>query len=151
MDLHTTVTSAAAGWNGIEIWFSADDFTSTNSGDVSASFGGTIYGLTNYEAGWDASNRLFSSATSPGFDYNYRFPQSLFDFQNISGTRSAYFTSNVPYSLTLMVDIGHFGAGTGSADFTLTVPDGGITALLLGFGLLGLRIMARRRVGFAKA
>jgi hypothetical protein len=49
-----------------------------------------------------------------------------------------------PYSLTLLVDVVHFGPGITSIDVEKRVPDSSMTSVLLAFGLLGVGLASRR-------
>jgi hypothetical protein len=74
------------------------------------------------------------------------FPtQGPFTSAVFSDVASGAISLNAPCSIYEVATIAHNGAGTTSFDAYVSVPDGGTTALLLGLGLVGLRLTGRRR------
>jgi hypothetical protein len=71
--------------------------------------------------------------------------QGPFTSAAFSNVASGAISLNAPYSIYEIATITHKGAGTTSFDAYLSVPDGGTTTLLLGLGLVGLRLTGRRR------
>ena len=143
MDLNFNATSGGAGGT-LVISFSADGFGPT-SGSTIASVGGTIatggsvssanYGGTN--------NTLFNTS-------NLLTSQGPFNTAAFSGSVTGASINNAgPYALTQVVSVTH-GAGTfqTTGDALLTVPDSGMSVLLLGAGLTCLGLLARFKVRF---
>jgi len=136
---------AGSNGSGGTLWieFSADGF-GPSSGTSAASIGGTTDGTVAAWTGGGTSNALFDSSTVLE-DFG------TFGGPSFSGSLIGGVVTNAgPYSLTEVIKITHGGSAITSGDLKLSVPDGGATALLLGLGLLGVGVFARRRKG-AKA
>lgn len=133
MDLNSIDASAGAGT--LTISFSDIDFTKT--GSAFATIGGTTAGTVSYATYWDPNNKLFQLTDA--------LTSQMFDSSPYSGSAASSELLGGTYSLTQVVTITHPGSGISSFDATLTVPDSGMTALLLGLGLLGMGVFARQR------
>jgi hypothetical protein len=141
MDITFNATSGGAGGT-LTLSFSADGFGPTNSG-TQAHIGGTIAqgGSVSYATFGGTNNSNFSTV-------NQLTSQGPFGPVAFSSDVSGGTINNAgPYSLTQRVTITH-GAGTfqttGDALLT-TVPDSGMSVLLLGAGLTCLGALGRWR------
>lgn len=120
--LDLTVTANTPGLGDLVVKFSETDFGPT-SGSLNSSFFQNGTSLGTGQVLVDPSNQLFGGAASTD--------------ANLTG----------PYSLTL---VDTFAVGTISADHRASVssvPDGGTTAAMLGFGLTGLGVFRRKLLG----
>ena len=139
LDLNVNATSDGAGGT-IWIYFSADGF-GPSSGTSQLSVGGTTAGTVS-AGGWGGtSNSLFDMTASNLLANLGPLGGPAFSGDVLGGN----VTNGGPYSLTEVIEITHSGAGMTTVDAALSVPDGGTTAMLVGFGLLGLSAISRRR------
>ena len=134
MDLNSVDFSSAAGT--LVIRFTDDGFNTPGGGSAYATIGGTL-------------------ANTAGNSITYKTYQIIGGTTNLlttisanttpfSGVGSAPTTPSGSYSLVQEITIVHKAKGSTSFDATLTVPDGGMTAALLGFGLLGVEGLRRK-------
>lgn len=138
-DLNTVNVSGGAGT--LTIRFSDNDYTGT--GMVAHSLGGTTTGSVSYQVYFDDSNTTLSTpAAGLLFDYSAGPGPGPFSFDGDVGE-----ISSSPYSITQVLTITHVGSGGSSGDFRYTVgrtlPDGGMTLVTLGMGMLGIAVFRR--------
>ena len=138
MDLNSVNVSGGVGT--LTILFSDDGFGPT-LGNSFAQVGGTINNL----AGSTLAYTTFASASNALFALTTPLTSQSFGSGAFSGS---VFGSAVPitspYSLTQKVVIRHAGSGASSFNASLTVPDGGTTASMLGFALMGIAGLRRK-------
>jgi hypothetical protein len=125
------------------VYFSEDGFTA--GGSTLANIGGTTQGQVAFGTFGGTSNTLFDHSASNLLTI-LPFTNGSYTGPVFSGTESGGTVGGgAPYSLTEIIAINQVGAGLTTGDASLTVPDGGTTALLLGVGLLGLGVVASKR------
>ena len=109
-----------------------------------ANIGGTTNGTVQFAAGYDAGNTVYDPRVSADPDilfYTDAMGSGAFSYSNSGGLP----TLAGPYSLTMASWINHTGAKqTSSFDFEITIPEPA-TLVLMGIGLLGLALSAKRR------
>ena len=116
-----------------------DDGFGPTSGNVIASLGGTTANNVRSMVYGGNSNVLFDSTI-------LLVDQGPFGPGAFSGTfNGGSINSPGPYSLRQQVLIDNGTGGVTSVDALLTVPDAGMTLLLLGAGLTGLAMIGRRQ------
>jgi hypothetical protein len=138
LNLNFNGISNGASWP-LRIEFSANGFGPT-TGATETSTGGTIMGASTvtFSTFGGNSNTLFDTTNSLSSVGPFAGP--AFSNSVVGGLLSA----QGPYSLTDVVQINCTGASTisGNASFSVLggtpVPDGGLTVMLLGVGLLAL-------------
>jgi hypothetical protein len=139
MDLNSVNVSGGAGGT-LTILFSDDGFGPT-LGNSFAQIGGTI----NNAAGSTLAYTTFASASNALFALTTPLTSQSFVSGAFSGsTFGSAVPITSPYSLTQKVVIRHAGAGASSFNASLTVPDGGTTASMLGFALMGIAGLRRK-------
>jgi VPDSG-CTERM motif len=126
LDLNSVDNATAAGV--LTLTFSDTGFTTL--GNAATSIGGTT-GLTN-----TVDFSTWSGATS--------LTTGSFGGTSFSGDAASNAQLWGTYGLTEVVTITSTGKGTTSFDAALSVPDSGMTALLLGLGILVIAGVARR-------
>jgi hypothetical protein len=133
-DLDLSSIDLLSGTSASTLTLTFTDTGFNQDGGALADIGGT-QSFTNgatitYSTYWNTDNLLTSSGglTSTPF--------------SASDTSSGVTTG--VYSLTEVVTIAAKGAGSGSFDANVTVPDGGTTALLVGLAMIGLSLIARK-------
>lgn len=133
LDLNSVDKSSKAGT--LQITFGDGGFTLPAAGhELKADIGGTL-----------------GSSTGKWLTYTTQLngnPATSLSFTNSPFSGSAtkdYALISTPFSLSQTVTIHHTQAAQTSFDANVGVPDGGLTALLVGMGLLGTGIAARRR------
>ena len=143
--IHLSSLNMSNGFGGtskLSVFFYADGF-GPSIGSVNTEVGGATAGSINYGAWQDNANGMYPNFTFSNqiIGWNGSFGPGAF----ANSDSGALVLPASSYSLALGVQIEH-GAGTqsSSVDYVLSVPDGGMTALLLGFGLLGVAAAARR-------
>jgi hypothetical protein len=114
--LDLSVTANSAGSDKLVVMFSDTGFGPTSGGILSSPVQNGS-SAASYDVLVDPNNSVFG------------------------GTSSLDATLTGPYSITL---VDTFTPGTVSSDHRVTVPDGGATVALLGFGLVGVEAMRRR-------
>lgn len=139
IDYSFNVISQGAGT--ILMGYSANGFgTTANPASLHSSIGGTTDGTVEFYA-TNGNNSLFNWG-SPLINNNFGNNTNNYAFSNQD---SLNVTVTDPYNLTSWVYVTHQGAGNTSGDSSITVvPDAGMTAVMLGLGLLGLGLAARR-------
>ncbi len=130
MDLNSIDNSSAAGT--LIITFTDTGFNTPAGGSAYATIGGTLGGPAG------------SSITYKTFQNTNLLTSISANTTPFAGVASAPTTPSANYSLSQQITIVHTGAGNTSFDATLTVPDGGMTAALLGMGLLGVEGLRRK-------
>ena len=115
-------------------------FGPTN-GSVKATIGGTLV------ANATVDNKTFlylgNNVTPPGYA-TYQLTGATYTGNPFSGTEYSSINEAGPYALYEAIYLTHRGYGTSSFDANLSVPDSASTALMIGLGLLGLGLAARR-------
>jgi hypothetical protein len=133
LDLSFNAFSTTGGT--LTLTFSADGFGPT-AGTAVASIGGTTAGVVNYKTFGGTNNTNFSTA-------NLLTSQGPFGGA-FSGTAIGGTVTNAgPYSLSQQIVITHQSSGITTGNALLTVPDSGMSLLLLGVGLLSLGFMSK--------
>jgi hypothetical protein len=129
------------------LYFSVDGFGPPQNGSLFTSIEGATYGTVNDWSYIAPSNRLFD--TSAENLLTVGGPLTGLSFSN--GTDGGLLSSEGFYSPTEIIKITNPGAGQNASgvfqlvDPVTSVADGGATALLVGLGLVGLSMFARRR------
>lgn len=108
---------------------------SPGNGNLIIKFSDTGFGLTS---GVINSSSFQNGTSSSSYDVLVDPNNALF-----GGTSSRDATLTGPYSITL---VDSFTVGTISSDHRASVPDGGATVALLGFGLVGVEGVRRKFV-----
>jgi hypothetical protein len=138
LQLSISASSAAGGFLGV--YYGDTDFAPTNSGVAAAISGslasGEVENWTYFFAGNDVSD--------PGY-YTSVLTNALHSSSPFVGLASSSLSADVPYGLVNAVYLTTTSGGSSSIDASLSVPDTASTAALLGIGLLGLGVMARRQ------
>jgi hypothetical protein len=136
MDLNTVDSSSTAGGTLIIKW--SDDGFGPTVGNAFASIGGTSGGTVKYDTYADAGNAIFGTTTP--------LTTQSFGAGSFSGDAGGpdLAAQGSPYSLTQVITITHTGKATTSLNAVLTVPDGGMTLMLLGSGLTALSLLRRK-------
>jgi VPDSG-CTERM motif len=134
-----------------------ESYSGSGAASISIAFSDTGFSLPGTAVA--SIGGTFDTGTT-GLTFNTYYGTSLLDETNpltsqsfsgtgsFSGNQVGGNVTNAPYSLTEVVTITNSGANPSqtvtSFDAGLNVPDGGTTALLLGVGLLGLALAARK-------
>ena len=137
MDLSFVAYSTGAG----KLWVSLSDNGFNYNGSLIDEIGGTTAGtVTDYVVeGYTTLDENLNITYG-----NVVASQGPFGPGAFSGTTYGSVSLDAETWLTIAVVIEHDGSGITTGDKHVHVPDGGMTALLLGFGLLGLAASARR-------
>jgi hypothetical protein len=132
MDL-ASVNASSLGGGNLQITFAENGFIP--SGVASAAIGGTLTHGGSLTFGTEVNAGLLTLQTfSNGGSSDVPF----------AGSQSAAFGAAPGYSLEQIVTIHHRGAGITSFDAHLSVPDGGLSAGLLGFALVAVEGLRRK-------
>lgn len=136
--LHLNVMTSSSGAGTLGVSFLVDGLGPTSANVISAVGG----------VGAPGGDLSFLTAASTTNATDFSADEFLI-FQGayvgaFSGTNSTAVSLDGPYSLLLTGYIEHTGAGTSSFDQDVSVPDGGTTVLLIGLGLVGMGLVARR-------
>lgn len=136
LDLNSlNITSTGGGT--LQVSASALGYTFAPSGAI-FNIGGTTIGTVEAEA-YSGANSYFAQDNQLGSTLS--FTPGAFSGSTSGGVPA----SPNPYSLSIFVDITHTGAGNSSFDAEARVIPEPATMLLLGSGLLGIGVFARRR------
>jgi hypothetical protein len=139
MDLNSINGFVTGGVGTLTISFSDSGFTTL--GFAAASIGGTTEGTVAYATYFHPGNVPLPFG---GIPLTILGPLSGPSFSGDANSALEILQAD-PYALTQQVTITHDDISeVSSFDATLKVPDGGTTALLLGLGLLGTALAARR-------
>lgn len=135
IDLSGSSTSTGAGV--LSVWYGDNNF-GPSLGSINATIGGTlINGATlRFLTAYNTAN----DPAAPSFVLT----DNTYTGNPFMGSDSAAFDQNGPYSLVEKIVLTHTSAGTSSYDANVSVPDSASTAILMGFGLIGLGLVKRR-------
>jgi hypothetical protein len=139
----TTSVNSLWGYEQLSVWFTVNNLGPTAAGvGVVDQIGGTTVGQVGVSDWYDPNNGVPAFAVlinPPGWGPLYG--PGAFSATTYGGINVAL---PGPYSLTGLIDIYHYGPGITSIDLEKRVPDSGMTAVLLGLGLLGVGLASRR-------
>jgi hypothetical protein len=140
LDLNSVNLSSSGPAGTVNIWLTDTDFNAKPAlTNMMAAIGGTTSGEISYRTFMDSGNAAFGTTT----ELTNLSPLSGWGFSSSAG---GVFSSENPYSLTLLVSITHEGSWlpqVSSFDAAVKVPEPG-PLLLLGTGLLIAGIAWRR-------
>ena len=137
LDLGGSVLSNANANGTLNMWFLSNDFgpSANPSGYSGVMTGSSTANSFYYGIGYNTSNQITSGTWASGSPvYSSTLPI------NVNGT----FPGGTLYGLNEQLGITARGASFTSFDAYATVPDSASTALMIGLGLLGLGLAARR-------
>ncbi len=129
---------------GGTIWIKFSEVGFTGQGTASFAVGGTTDGQVSIGAFGGNSNTLFDINNTANNKLVRLPPVGTLTGNPFSASGSGPAVGEGPYSLTEYMVIVQNGAGATTGDAKLRVPDGGTTALLLGFGLVGMSFLAAK-------
>jgi hypothetical protein len=132
MDL-ASVNATSVGGGTLKMYFSESGFIP--SGSANNVIGGTLaHGSTLTASSWANASQVTLQNFLNGGSADHPF----------SGSANGSLTAAPGYTLTLEIDVHHNGTGITSFNDHLSVPDGGLTAGLLGFALVAVEGLRRR-------
>jgi len=135
LDLSGSSTSSSAGI--LNVWYGDNNF-GPSIGSLLATIGGTLStgASLEYRADYNTANDPIGSSVI--------LMDNTYTGNPFSGSDSSSINQNGPFALVQHVILTHTGAGTSSYDAMLSVPEASSTAILMGFGLIGLGLVKRR-------
>jgi protein with PEP-CTERM/exosortase system signal len=132
MDL-SSVNASSLGGGTLTITFSESGFIP--SGVANAAIGGTLsHGGTLSASAWVNASQVIVQNFANGGSADAPF----------AGSANGAFAVGAGYTLSEQVVLNHRSAGITSLDYHLSVPDGGLTAGLLGFALVAVEGLRRK-------
>ena len=129
---------------GGTIWIEFSENGFTGPGNASLAIGGTTDGSLAIGAFGGNSNTLFDVNSTANNKLLRLPPIGMLSGNPFSASGAGAAVGQGPYSLTEYMVIVQNGAGATTGDAKLQIPDGGTTALLLGFGLIGMSFLAAK-------
>lgn len=143
LDLNSLNNSTAAGTLRLTLTETDLNWGASGPLTLNGGIGGTTDGNVSFALLADDDNLLYSDPLYSGTTVFSGGPIAGGSFGQFAAGGSGTVGLTDPFSLTLLVDIVHFGRGNTSFDIQANVPEPG-TLALLGFGLLGLGMRRRR-------
>ena len=138
LDLNVVASSTSGGFLGV---YYGDTGFGPTSGTVTATIGGTLGGNGSL-----VNSTAYTDGNDVGYPGNFTsiLTTATYTGNPFSGSASAGLDDAGPYGLYEAIYLTTTAAGTSSFDANLSVPDSSSTALLIGLGLLGIGVAARR-------